>query len=568
MGEHFLYDKLYILNKVYERSLPEARQNAPFAAIKTPLYPHQINMVQGMYAHRDRLTRGFLCENQAIHGKIGIVADGPGTGKTLSVLAYLAGYSDSFPSLSIELSNHSSTYFFSHDMYQVSETNSTNLVIVPHYLYQQWRKEIAKHTHLKCCEMETRRHLRGEEGVKAILESDLVLTTNKCYKHVQEYAAEHNIQWNNVVMDEASSIYMTSSDPTLRFQFLWLVTSNWMPLLFMNSTVSKNDLYHLHDRITMHSDFRDWLLDNRIVHYESQLTSSAFLKNYLPFYHKKKYYIVLRNSNAQLQQSMVLPNVDTETIGCRPNVSLQSLALYFQSRSITPSFSLEKIPQILQSLNISCTTLENYLYQQDSTQNNMIQQKVQEQECMICLEKAEYPTIVNCCHNLYCARCLLTNTLLNKKCPTCRSVLSVNNIWCLTNVAPEMRMATQSKMEACLELLQRHRDKKIIVYAAFDNIYYHMYEELDRLGLRAERIESNLFSLLRTIKNFQEGGTNILFVSNVDLIRGLSLTATSLLLFYHELSSYEWTQVLYHSAQRLGRVQALKTIHLNSEIQV
>ena len=189
---------------------------------------------------------------------------------------------------------------------------------------------------------------------------------------------------------------------------------------------------------------------------------------------------------------------------------------------------------------------------------------------MICLDKAEHPTIVNCCYNLYCGHCLLTNTILNKKCPTCREILGVENLCRLSTeaYAPLLLPAPiKSKMETSLELLQANRDKKVIVYTAFDNIYYQMFDELDKIGLKAGRIENNLFSLLKTVKNFQEGQTNILFVSNVDLIRGMSLTATSLLIFYHELSSYELKQVLLHSAQRLNRVHPLRVLHLNSEIQ-
>ena len=93
-------------------------------------------------------------------------------------------------------------------------------------------------------------------------------------------------------------------------------------------------------------------------------------------------------------------------------------------------------------------------------------------------------------------------------------------------------------------------------------------EEIDKLGLKAERLESNLFSLLKTVKSFQEGNTNILFVSNIDLIRGLSLSSTSHLIFFHELPVCELKQILIHSAQRVGRTEHLKIIHLNSEIQV
>lgn len=580
MGENYIFDKLSALNHVYHQSLSHIEENTntiplqdvQFAVIKTRLYPHQATMVRAMYAHREKLTRGFLSDNQAINGKLGIVADAPGTGKTLSVLSYLSGYSDSFPSLTCELTNQSTKFFYSHDMFQVSEKNSTNLIIVPHALFSQWRNEITKHTTMKYYAVETRRQLRGEECTKTMLESDVVLTTNKCYKYVQEYATEHGIQWNNIVIDEASSIYMTSSDPPLRFQFLWLVTSNWLPLLFKNPTMSKNDLYHLRDRVTMHPDLREWLMDNEIVHYESHLVSSAFLKDYLPFYHKKKYYLILRNSNATLQASMALPDSHTELCACRPNVSLYSLGTYFQARNKTPTISVERVPYIMQALGIPAMSLHAFVSHQDSHTKERIQQKAQERDCMICLDKAEHPTIVNCCYNLYCGRCLITNTILNKKCPTCREVLGPENLCCLTDLSTTnqtpLSFPTKSKMETCLELLQANQDKKIIIYTAFDNIYYQMFDDLDKMGMKAERIENNLFSLLKTIKNFQEGQTNILFVSNVDLIRGLSLTTTSLLIFYHELSSSEWKQVLFHSAQRLGRVHPLQVLHLHSEIQV
>jgi len=571
MGEHFLFDKLSSLNNVYHQSLLPQTHDVQFAAIKTRLYPHQASIVHAMYAHRDRLTRGFLSDNQAINGKLGIVADKPGTGKTLSVLAYLAGYSDSFPPLTCELTSQSTKFFYSHDMYHVSDTNTTNLIIVPHALFSQWRNEITRHTNVKYYAVETRRQLRGEECARTMQESDVVLTTNKCYKHVQEFATEHNIQWNNIVIDEASSIYLSSSDPPLHFQFLWLITSNWMPLLFKNPTMSKNDLYHLHDRVQLHPDCREWLLDNEIVYYESHLVSSTFLKDYLPFYHKKKYYLVLRNSNAALQASMPLPDALIEQHACRPNVSLHSLGSYFQARNRTPTIPVERVPYIAQALGIPSSPLDQYLSQQGSVAQERIRQKAEERDCMICLDKAEHPMMVNCCYNLYCGRCLLINTILNKRCPTCRGLLATENMCCFTDLSTTyapLTLPTKSKMDTCLELLQANKDKKIIVYTAFDNIYYQMFDELDKIGLKAERIENNLFSLLKTVKNFQEGQTNVLFVSNVDLIRGLTLTATSLLIFYHELSSYEWKQVLLHSAQRLGRAHPLHVLHLNSEIQV
>lgn len=129
-------------------------------------------------------------------------------------------------------------------------------------------------------------------------------------------------------------------------------------------------------------------------------------------------------------------------------------------------------------------------------------------------------------------------------------------------------MLTRNKVEVCLDLFTEQKNGQFIIYCSFDNIYYQLFDEITKLGIKAERIESNLFSLLKTIKNYQQGKTRVLFVSNVDLIRGMSLPSTSHLIFYHELPVSEWKQVLIHSSQRLGRQDPLTVLHLNSEIQV
>ena len=89
-----------------------------------------------------------------------IFAIGPaGTGKTLSILAYLATQNKTLPRITSELTNNSSKYFFSHDLYKLSDIQSTNLIIVPHSLFGQWRQEITTHTNMQFVPIETKRFL-------------------------------------------------------------------------------------------------------------------------------------------------------------------------------------------------------------------------------------------------------------------------------------------------------------------------------------------------------------------------------------------------------------------------
>jgi SNF2 family DNA or RNA helicase len=568
MTESFSYDKLVLLNNVYINSLAQGKTLPHASVIKTKLYKHQDTLVSGMHSYRERMTRGFLLGNEAINGKLGIIGDSAGTGKTLTILAYLASQYTSFPRITCELSNNSSKYFFSHELYQMSDASSTNLIIVPHSLFGQWKQEIATHTTMNYVAIETKRAIKGSDLAHNIVNSSFVLTTNKCYKFVQEYANENGIQWNNIIIDEASSIYINSSDPELKFQFLWFVTNNWLPLILKNPSIIKSNFYYLRDRVNLHPDFEKWLLDDISTHYEGTLVSSAFFKNYLPFFHKNRSYIVLRNLDESINTSINLPDLSREILYCKPNISLNSLVSYYLARNIEPNISSSKVPNLFQALGIEFKNVDEYISNQPSSKHALIYRKIDENDCIICLDRPEYPTIVNCCYSIFCGKCLLRNMITNFKCPMCRESLQTQNLCCLKTLSTEEIMLARNKNEACIDLLRGNPTGKFIIYSTFDNIFYQLFEELDRLGLKAERIESNLFSLLKTIKNFQDGKTNILFVSNIDLIRGLSLSSTSHLIFFHELPVYELKQVLLHSAQRIGRKQPLRVIHLNSEIQV
>lgn len=570
-----IFEKLHILNNIYNNSIGTTtnviKNTIQSSAIKTELYNHQKAMINAMHTYRDRMTRGFLHGNQAINGKLGIIGDSAGTGKTLSVLGYISTLLSTYPKITTELVDNSSKYFFSHQIFTVPDVSCANLIIVPHQLFSQWKNEIATHTTLKYVAIDSKRVLKGDSIAELIVSSSFVLTTAKCYKSIEEYAQQYGIHWNNIFIDEATSIFISPSMPKLRFQFLWLITNNWLPLIFKYATLLKNELYALHilqDRFQLNNELKNWLLEPNSNIYEGTVVSSAFFKEYLPYTHNARYYMLLRNSKETLEASVKIPYITTDLIKCRPNISLNGLISYFSSRNLEPIIPENKIQHIYQALSIPIISLDEYLLSQPMHKYQLIRKKVDEGECMICLEKASQLSITNCCHNIYCGKCLLQNALINHKCPTCRDVLTPTSIVCIDEISPDERLISRTKVEACLDILRNNRTSKFIIFTTFSNVFYQIYNDFDKLGLKAERLENNLFSLLKTIKNFNEGRTQILCVSNIDLLRGVTLTGASHLIFYHEQPFYELRQVLIHSVQRIGKKAPLKVIHLNSELSI
>lgn len=561
-----LYDTLSLINDVYHQSfLPCDQPLSPIHHLPGPLYPHQQNMVRMMHHYRDKMIHGYMVGSTILNGKIGIVADHAGSGKMRSILAYLSSCSlHTHDTMTSELSFASSTYFFSHDIRRHSAARSVHLIIVPHLLMEQWKKEISTYTTLPYVLVENKRPLRNDLAAEEMITSKLVITSNKCFKAVQDYATEHQIEWNQIFIDEASSIYLPSMPEPIRFQFLWLITNEWIPLLFKHPVIMKSNLYALKDRVFLHPEAEHWLLQDPTIPYEQTLASSSFFKDYLSFYHPYRSRLVLRNSQESLTTSMRLPDMIRRTITCCPTVTLASLRNFRMVTHRSTTILPESVPLLFHALHVEQKEWREYRAYQPSIKHALIQRKVEENECMICLDHCVHPTFLSCCHQLYCGACLLQHAIMSQRCPTCREPISAAS---MCGIQPILFHAPlRTRKEICLELLRTTTDATWIIYSAFDNIYYQLIEDIRALGIHAERVEQNLFSMKRTIRHLQEGHTRVLFVSNIEWIRGWSLPMMTHIVFFHELPVYEMRQVLIHSAQRLGRTTPLTVLQLQSEI--
>lgn len=568
-----LFEQLDTLNVVYSNSIRPKNVVCYGAvnttkAIKTPLYSHQEILVEAMLSHQQKMTAGFVWRSQIVSGKLGILADPPGTGKTLSILSYIAQILGTPVHPTNELVGHSNRFFYSHTTTAAQGTaHYTHLIIVPHTLYDQWADEIAKRTTLKPFKAETRRALRTATAAEAMRTADFVLTTANCYKYVAEFAAEANVRWNQVFIDEASTIYFSANEVPLEFQFLWLISSTWIPFLFKNRLASASSLLYIKDRIPdLNADLVAWLANAQddALQFQSNIASSAYFKNYLPYNHNARGLLVLRTADAVLP---TLPSIAVERVKCLSFLHGSAAAM------IRSHITKVDAPTLLTALTVPHRELGDLI--RDMPYRGAVLREKAADDCAICLDAPDHRVAVSCCGSAYCGKCILRHMTTANMCPTCRGAISIADLTWIKEPAvggyggsaANAAQPLSSRLDYCVSLA-KDVSNSLIIYTMYDNIYYQLADRLNGQGILVEKLDSNPYVVSRIGQTFEKRQLRVVCVSSIDTLRGLNLGTATHIIFYHALPFYELRQILLGSAQRLGRQSPLRVVQLESEFDL
>ena len=511
-------------------------------------------MVQAMHTYQRTMREGGLHvtngDTHHLKGKIGVVADAPGSGKTLSVLAFLA----TPPSLhrTSECSMESNRFFFSHIVQPVIDASCVSLVIVPPHLLQQWRNETATHTNMVPFVIDNRRLLRNRTTLESIRRSAFVLTTSKLYKDTYEYLATQSIALRNVFFDEAASLYLGPNDPVPTAGFLWLISSQWISFLFKNTYLNHATLASVRNLVTLNEDTSRWLDEvqkNDIV-MSTALEGSGFFKHLIPFQHPCRGSMILRNS-----APLALPPINEVAIECSIKLTLASIPSSLLGNHFE-GLTHERIPKLFRALDIPTWTLDQ-IVSHHSERSTLIHNK-QGDACSICLEAPQNKVLLSCCMNVFCGACILRQLLTHPQCPTCRALLFSPNMLSIRDSAQEVD-ELKTRPEACVSYILSHPNESHIVYTAFDNTFYQIQHMLSMTDIVCEQLDTNPGKFNRAIANFNRGTTKVLVVSSSRQIQGITLSKAAHLIFFYDLGQ---GLAMIHSAQRLGRSEPLTLVHL------
>jgi len=506
---------------------PAEQAHIHYQHLKTKPFLHQISMIEEMRQFRKRMTEGFSHENEFITGKLGILADPPGSGKTLSVLGYIGLHEEVVPRLG-DLNTHSNRYFVSHQAPLRQDGSSITVVIVPTHLLTQWQEEVERHTHLKVFTISNRRILRNHSTGHLLCRSDFILTTNRLWKDVYAYTQKEHILWKNLFIDEATSIYFSPMDGVPAFGFLWLITSNWLSLQFRNQHLNVTD-----------SDQRNWIY--------CTTESSAFYKQLVPWTHPLRYLLLLRNNPSM---SYPYPSLERQEIHCQQQYTLLNLPPSILGTNYD-GLTHSRIPTLFSALHVPMYTAD--MLKQQFGRSELIDSK-QKDDCSICLDPTQHTVFVPCCMNVFCGACILRQLIMSGVCPTCRAELTLAHLHPLLLDCSQNQQVLRTKLDTCFQYIQQHmtNTNAFLVYTTYENTYYQLQPQFTEAGISCDNIELHSQRIAKSVANFNSGRTKVLFISNVDAIRGLTLSRATHLILFYAVPSSEREQILIHSMQRVG----------------
>ena len=554
----FMDDSIALLNKVFLHDLPgpEPFQNS---LIRTELLPHQNRLLNAMQKHKRVMLYGYDHQQQFIHGKLGIIADPPGSGKTLTVLAFLAAEQQQpspsaflaqqqpSPSSFGELSPHSNRFFSSFYRPLRTDSSSVNVIVVPSTLLHQWETEIQTHTHFKPVVIQNRRPLRN----RSTQNNNLFLITNRRYREVYAYCQERSIRWANLFLDDATSLYLSPNDPVPDVEFLWCITSQWHHLLFKNMHLP------LVPYSSLHKDCRTWME----AHGPTVLCTteaSSFYRSIVPWTHPERHTLVLKNRDCDIPYVLI----NTVTMECASQYTLANLPMSIIGANYS-GITHEAIPNLFSALGVRSWTVDQL--KGVHGRSELIDSKLHDACCTICLENPQNTVFLPCCMNVFCGACILRQLIMHAQCPLCRSLLVLPSLLPL-RFASEERAPILTKQDTCVEYILNHRTQSFLVYTIFENTYYQIQPLLAENGISCELLDLPLNRFNRSLQAFQTGSTSVLFVSNLDLIRGLNLSKADCLILFYEIPVFERRQVLLHSMVRLDQQRQKTVLQLQSQL--
>lgn len=577
----------------YQCDAEDPRSQQP-DKIKLPLKPHQLTSIQKMKmmeADSSFIYATPVCRITVEDATVGILADRPGYGKTLTVLGLIAANDEFAYPKSAKICSREmwagQNFSIKHDLREpdgyADRFIKTTLIVVPHGpVFQQWLAAITQHTTLTVFAIGKTADLAkipttsvaAHEYLSAV---DIVLVSGTYYPALRDLYHPGLTHWKRLVIDEAHSIVIGRRRMReVITRFAWFVTGTPDNLRCPSST--------------------------------------GYIRYSWPInYDQSHKYLTVRNKEEYVIQSFTLPPSRVRQYICKDMYRLDDVR-GFASPALMDMLNANDIASAIGALNGSdgdnimeliakdlMTDIANKKIEIESVERQTLQdrdkrvrlerltselgnmeerykniqdrlQSYENHECSICCCNFTDPVTLSCTH-VFCGECIMKWIQLQRArhplCPECKSPIDLRAIVRLTNTAttptPSPRTAALTKDEVVLQLILSKPDGKFLVFAKHDGCFHKLKKMLDDHGIMSKQMKGQPSYQNRVLEDYKIGALRVIMLNSRFSGSGIDLHYATDIVLYQKFDEGTTTQVCAR-ADRVGRTSSLqihKLFHAN-----
>ncbi len=560
-----------------------------------------------------RISNMVANDDQVVKFNMGILADRVGSGKSYVLLALIKSNDITSRTTHVVKSFGMNGMIF--ESMDNVESLKTNILVIPHNIPSQWETYVRDFgCDIRYLLVNKNKVIRSiEDGTVKVEDYDLIIVTSTFYRHLANYVREKNYKFQRLMFDEIDNVTITGCN-RINAMFYWFVTASYGNLLYPKG-------FNSYDRI-MH----------RYVSYAEGMRTPGFVRSIfseladsLPKELMKL--LVIKNSEAYVQSSLQLPPIVNNVIRCMTPGHILILngivdaniinalnagdvegAINFVSPSNRNTeaniidIMISRYNKELKNLNIRIRMTEEFAYDDESERQEAITNirrriedikgKVQQIEariktndlCSICYENSDNKTIIECCQQSFCFKCINMWIVRKPTCPNCRSMVSRKSLYVVSEeTASTSQQVSQpviredifnpeytkqfDKNENLKKILRtRLRDPnfKCLLFSCFDHSFVNVIPVLESLDIKWSYMKGRGDIIKSTVQKYKNGDLQVLLINVHDYGSGLNLENTSDIIMFHKFDSEIEKQVIGR-AHRLGRSGSLSVWYLLHE---
>lgn len=596
-------------------NITELDENSPIASqphnARLPLKRHQLTLLHRCLEFESskvqitgETSRSISTQNPPRHMEtsIGIIGDRVGSGKSFVILSLMLTQDQG------EGSNVSrgmvSTYGRNKIIVFASSCKpciKTNLLVVPHNLVAQWTDYIQAFCPPTFTYVIVNKSKIFNDVVDTDLGNyDLIVTTCTFYNRLATVIRQRGLKMKRVFYDEVDNLNIPSCEE-IESGFYWFVTASYLNLIYPRG-------HSRYDRSIQ-----------RYVMIASGIRNSGYVKDVFNDLSSAEPKIsartlIVRNSDDYIKTSIMLPEPINNYVKCKTPHTINILNGIVDMPvinhlnagdidnailSINPAnrcaednivkIIIDKYERNLKNIETSLSMIDSFVYETPAERQvelerllkrkNEVVQRIecikerirQSETCSICFDDINNKTIVSCCSNAFCFRCIHVWLARKSSCPLCKGVVSPTDIYVVDNATTSQRSIlvedysdriheSNDKVRNLRNILRSlDNDGKILIFSASDSSFVQIADVLQEEGIQFAYLKGN--QIQKAMNEYKNGSTKVLLVNSVYYGCGLNLENTTDIIMFHKFNNEIEKQVIGR-AQRYGRTSSLRIWYL------